>query len=181
VPPFYDPKPFKRLGSFIEAMCPVNQIYIFLILFVMWLAIYGYRRMSQFARTNIEVLSKLLQTPNQISSFLKLSLEGFYKGRKIILTYFLTSDSNNFLNPSIEPRAIHRKQKLFSLDYPSITTHTQLRKNRIFYNCRKPYGILEKWNFSWGDIRLFTEEEFRAILDELTQAAEIVEKGQGAE
>ncbi|MDD5653868.1 MAG: hypothetical protein PHT31_06910, partial [Candidatus Omnitrophica bacterium] len=146
-----------------------------------WLAIYGYRRMVQFARTNIEALSKLLEAPNQNSGFLKLSLEGFYKGRKIILTYFLISDSNNFINPSIEPRAVYIKQKLFSLDYPSITEHTQLRKNRIFYNCRKPYSILEKSNFSWGDIRLFTEEEFRQILEELTQAAEIVERKQGVE
>jgi hypothetical protein len=157
-------------------MCPGTFFLQLAILGIILVSIYGYRRMGEMVGLNFDTLSRILEAPVVNSRFLQPSLEGYYKGRKVILSYLFLAPYNNFVNPHIEPRAILRKQNFFCLDYPSITEHTTLKGKRIGYNCRRPFGTIEKSNFSWGNIRVYSEEEFRAILEELTQAAEIVEK-----
>lgn len=160
-------------------MCPLACPNLFLpqllIIAAILFSIYGYRRMHERARSNIDSLSRLLQAPSPNSGFFRPSIEGYYKGRKVVLAYSLSSKSYNFLNPFMEPRIPLKKQKLFLIDYPKITEHTQLRGGRIYYNCRLPIGKIEASNWSWGGIRIFSEGEFRDILEELTQAAQIVE------
>jgi len=156
-------------------MCPTAFFYQLIIVGIVLLAIYGYRRMLQSTKQNITTLSGLLEVPTVNSRFLNLSLEGFYKERKVVLFYLFLSHNNNFVNPSMEPRIVLKKEPFFCIDYPKITEHTHLKKGKVVYNCRRPFGIIEASNFSWGNIRVFSEEEFRDILEELTQAAQMVE------
>jgi hypothetical protein len=154
-------------------MCP-NLFFLQLaILAVLLVIIHGYRRMGQMARENFDTLSRILEAPVEHSRFFQPSLEGYYKGRKVILSYVFI-EGNNFLNPHIEPKAILRQQRPFCLTYPKITEHTYLKGKRISYNSRR-FSLTIGPGYAWGDIRVFSEEEFRNILEELTQAAHIVE------
>jgi hypothetical protein len=102
-------------------------------------------------------------------------LEGYYKGRKITMSYSMTqNNNNNFLGPSIEPKYILKKQKLFCLSYPKPTRNTVLMNNKIYFNNSR--NSVRNFDWFWKNISLFSREEFVSILEELTQAAEIVEK-----
>ena len=156
-------------------MCLVTFFYQIIIVGMVLLVIYSYRWMFKTSEENFEILSGLLESPAVKSWYLVRSLEGYYKGRKITLCYFIgDNNSNNFLGPSIEPKYILRKQKFFCLNYPKPTKNTVLMNNKIYYNSlRSPFKNLD---WLWQSIRSFSAEELTGALEELTQAAEIVEK-----
>jgi hypothetical protein len=163
-------------------MCPSNLFLQFAIIIALLAMVYGYRCMFKNAKLNFRTLAGLLEAPLEKKGFLKMSLEGHYKGRKVNLTYLFTSKNNNFFGPSIELRFPVKKQKLFCIDYQRVTQSTQLKGNRVFYNPR--IGSFALWckdasRTSWGDIRVYSEQELNGILEELTQAAETVEKDPG--
>lgn len=155
-------------------MC-LNALFLQLVIIgALFIGIYGYRKMFQNARINFENLSGLLQSPCSYGLFPKMTLEGYYKGRRVVLSYFMFGNNANFLGPYIEPRVSFR-QSIFSLHYRGITENTKLIGNKIYYNRLGPLKQF-KWSLYWGNIRLFGRDEFSGILEELTRAAEMVEK-----
>jgi len=126
--------------------------------------------MYDYATLNIANFSEFLE---QVNSG-RMRLEGYYRGRKVVLSYFtMGSRSNNFIAPCIEP-LVEPKQKFFRLTNPRITENTVLVGKKIYYNCRR--GLADLWSADrWGNIKVFSKDEIPAVLEELVQAAEIVE------
>jgi hypothetical protein len=101
-------------------------------------------------------------------------VEGYYKGRKVALSYSTSENNSNSFGPSIEPRIIV-KRKFFLFDNPSVTENTKLISNKIYYTEKGFYENLSS-AFAWGNIRLYSGEEFLMMLEELTLAAEKLER-----
>jgi len=155
-------------------MCTNKLFFQLLIIGAIFIGVYGYRKMFQNARANFDSLSGLLASPCSYGLFPKMTLEGYYKNRKVVLSYFMFGNNVNFLGPYIEPRA-EVEQKFFSLNYRGVTENTKLIGRKIYYNRLGPLKRYS-WSLYWGNIKVFSRDEFLNILEELSRAAEIVEK-----
>ena len=157
-------------------MCPTLFNLQILILLVVGVGVYAYKRQVERARINAEVVKSLLKASEMRLGFLGINftLEGWYKDRKVAYFYRLDSECNGSdYNLYIEPRYVLPAQRFFTLGYPRPTSNTSLRGNKVFYSKCSP---LRGGLFNIGGMALFTEEELKGILEELTQAAEQIEK-----
>jgi len=157
-------------------MCPILFNLQVLLLLLVGVGLYSYKRQVERARINAEVVKSFLKVTQMRQGFLGINftLEGWYKDRKVIYFYRLDSECNGSdYNLYIEPRYVLSAQRFFTLRYPRPTPNTFLRGNKVFYaKCSPLRGGL----FNIGGMALFTEEELKGILEELTQAAEQIEK-----
>jgi len=149
-------------------MCFLNNL--LLILCLLLLLFYSYRRIYEKASLNIDTLSLYLEAPQISKGFLNstLKLEGFYKGRKVILNYIM--GEHNASGPAMELRHMIKPQKNFLFNYPRPTQNTQLRGNKVWYIRYDPF------RGGWGNIPVYSDQELREILEELKNSAEIAEK-----
>ncbi|MDD5730841.1 MAG: hypothetical protein PHN57_06920 [Candidatus Omnitrophica bacterium] len=158
-------------------MCPLTLFYQVLIIGVVALLFYSYNKMNQTARRNFANLSVLLKSPETKGFFSGNSIQGYYKDRKVYLSYQMSDDNSNWLGPSMEPRAAV-KQKFFIMNYPRVTENTILMNGKVWYTSR---NLLNKFSLpvAWGNIRPLSTDDFLNILEELRRAVEIVEMKQG--
>ena len=157
-------------------MCPTFFNLQILLLLMVGVMIYSYKRQIERARINAEVVVSFLKATEMRQGFLGISftLEGWYKDRKVVYFYRLDSESNgSSYNLYIEPKRVLPAQRFFIMGYPRPTPNTFLRGNKVFYAKCSPLrgGLLNV-----GGMALFTAEELKGILEELTQAAEQIEK-----
>jgi hypothetical protein len=158
-------------------MCPVSAFYLFMIVVVVFIVIYSYRRLYERADLAIDSFSEVLEGVSVNNSFLVKSLTGFYKGRKISISYFMGDNENNNINPCIEVRCPVQKEKLFVLSYPRPTQNTFLKGNKVYYN--RAIDSLKRGEWLFNNIGQLSKQECLEILEELSRAAEIVEKNAG--
>jgi hypothetical protein len=151
-------------------MCPNTLILYFVFIAVIAVHFFVYRRISQCASANFDILGTLVGSSQRTTSFFQATFTGFYKGRKIELRcpFFDKGSPRTF---SIEPLQVPAPQKLFVLEYPRPTSNTQLKNNKIFFS---PAGFFTK---SESYYKIYGREEIIRILDELTEAAHYVESG----
>ncbi len=150
-------------------MCPKTVFFQFLLGALLLIVLFQSMRTYKNARANFEVFSKLLLSSQISWVFVCIRLEGFYKGRKTVLNYWLLSGKGTDpVEFYIEPRGNLKRQKLICISYPRPTENTFLRGRRLYYADR---NFLRRANKE-----IYTEQEFLGILARLTQAAEIVEK-----
>lgn len=157
-------------------MCPTLFNLQILLLLLVGVGLYSYKRQVERARINAEVVKSFLKAAQVRQGFLGINftLEGWYKDRKVIYFYRLDSECNGSdYNLYMEPRYVLSMQRFFTLRYPRPTQNTFLRGNKVFYSRCSP---LRGGLFNIGGMALFTEEELKGILEELTQAAEQIEK-----
>lgn len=151
-------------------MCPQTSFLQFIVGILLLMLLFQVMRIYKSAKANFKVLSKLLQSP-QINWFLVfIRLEGFYKGRKIVLTYWLLSGEGAAQSVEfyIEPRCNLRRQKFICLSYPHPTKNTMLRGKRLYY--------IDRNFIKRADRERYADQEFLDILKQLTQVAETIEK-----
>ncbi len=158
-------------------MCPVSAFYLFLTVIVALFVIYSYKKLYERANMSIEAFSEVLEGASQNDSFLSKSLTGFFKGRKITVTYFMGDNDNNSSNTCVELRCPVPKEKLFVLSFPRPTENTFLKGNKVYYN--RAISSLKKGDWLWNNIGVYSKQECLEILEELSRAAEIVEKNAG--
>jgi len=157
-------------------MCPRTFYLQVFIILAIWLMVYSYRRQIERARLNADIIKSFLKAPEMRLGFLNINftLEGWYKDRKISYFYHLDSECNGSkYNLYITPKYAPIENRLFLLKYPRPTKNTYLKKDKIFYSKWTP---LRGGLFNPGGMVLFTAEEIGGILEELTLAAEQVEK-----
>jgi hypothetical protein len=159
-------------------MCPSNLLHLLAIPVVFIAVIHSYKRQRDNAGANARILSGLLQSPAEINGFFNVNfiLEGVYKNRKVGYAYVLSSHARSpYCSIFIEPRlaAQNRKTPVFQWSYPRPTRNTVLRNGKIHYSQE---DIIE--GFVWGGLALIDQIKAREVLEELSQAAEIVEKKQ---
>ncbi len=159
-------------------MCPSNFLMLLAVVGAFCLLIYSYHRQIQNAHSNRSMIEPLLQASVTKPRFfgIHFDLEGSYQGRRVGYFYRMSSErSNSDYNIWIEPKVALPKQGWFLVDYPRPTPHTRLVKGKIFYHKR---SFSQGGLFNPGNLLLLTPEETREILEELTQAAGLVEAGQ---
>lgn len=148
-------------------MCIPSIFYQFLIGILLLVIVFQTKQAYNNAKINFGVLSKLLVTPQTKWGPLSIRLEGFYKGRKAVLNYWLLGGDGIYqVEFYIELRRSLKRQKFICLRYPSPTEGTFLKGKRLFYS---DHHFRKKTN------RTYTEQEFADILEKLTLAAEMVE------
>ena len=159
-------------------MCPNNFLMLIGVGFALLLLAYSYNRQIQNAHSNGATVEAFLQTAVLRSKFfgINFDLEGYYRDRRVVYRYRMSSErSHSSDDIYIEPKITLPKQCWFLVDYPRPTPHTRLMKGRIFYDNRT---FFRGGFFNLGNLVLLTSEEVRDILEELTQAASLVESGQ---
>jgi hypothetical protein len=130
-------------------------------------------------RKDFDFIVQVLDTPVKKNSFLSdKAVEGFYKGRKILVSYCfglgggspsLLGGKSRTIWISIMPLMPLQGHKLVWALYPRPTCNTYFMNDNIFYN-NVPAGFEYKGLSVSG-----TDAEIRNIFDELTKAAEVVE------
>jgi hypothetical protein len=156
-------------------MCPRTFNLQILILLAVGVMIYAYRRQIERAGINAETVKSFLKAPEMRYGVLGINftLEGWYKDRKVVYFYRLDSECNGSdYNLYMEPKHAVPTNRFFILKYPRPTQNTCLRGNKVFYSKWSP---LRGGFLNLGGMALFSEEEIRAVLEELAQAAEQVE------
>ncbi|HRZ14917.1 MAG TPA: hypothetical protein P5110_05330 [Candidatus Omnitrophota bacterium] len=159
-------------------MCPSNLLHLLAIPAVFIAVIHSYKRQRDNAGANARILSGLLQAPAEINGFwnINFTLEGLYRNRKVGYAYVLSSHARSpYCSLFIEPRfsAQNQKTPVFQWSYPRPTRNTVLRGGKIHYSRE---DIVE--GFVWGGLAVMDKFEAQKVLEELSQAAEIVEKKQ---
>ncbi|MFA5119452.1 MAG: hypothetical protein WC695_11505 [Candidatus Omnitrophota bacterium] len=158
-------------------MCPVSAFYLFVIVIVVLFVAQCYKKLYERANMSIEAFSEVLEGASRNDTFLAKSLTGFFKGRKIMVSYSTGDNDNNSSNPCVELRCPVPKEKLFVLSYPRPTQNTFLMGNKVYYN--RAISFLKKGDWLWNNIGVYSKQECLEILEELSRAAEIVEKNAG--
>jgi hypothetical protein len=151
------------------------QMWLGAIVFIVAVLLYSYKRQIERARINAEMVESFLASAEYYYGLLGINfvLQGYYKDRRVTYFYRLDSEYNGSrYNLYIEPKRELPRQPFFMFSYPRPTPHTQLRGNRIYYDRWSP---LRGGVFNLGGVALFTEEELRDALEELTQASQTLE------
>ena len=150
-------------------MCPQTAFFQFIVGILLLILLFQTARIYKSARANFGVFSKLLSSPQFNWLLVFIRLEGFYRGRKVVLTYWLLSgEGTNPVELYIEPRCNLKRQKFICLRYPHPTENTMLRDKKLYYvdcNFRKR---------AYKEI--YTDQKFLDILEKLTKGVEAVEK-----
>jgi hypothetical protein len=157
-------------------MCPSNLFMFAMIGLVTLVTIASYRKMYEVAYGNFAVLALLLQGVQETHGnfFTRHSMEGMYKGRRVLHYYFFQHERNR-LGLYIQPRTVPRRTGSFMLRYPRITRDTYLRVDKVYFS--RAFSLRDiKWA-NCGNIVPYSESELRGILDELSAAADRVEQG----
>lgn len=125
------------------------------------------------AKFNNQLVAKILNTTIKKELFFaSIKISGYYKGRCIV---WEPGHPENFISALVQDTGPHRiyikpnfvpKTKLLP-PYPGPTNNTLLAGKHIYYKLR-----LKSF------LKLFSEQEIIAIFEELTQAAELIEKPQ---
>lgn len=157
-------------------MSPINNFYLFLIIVGILFGVYWFRRQYKNARENFNTLATLIDSPQIEHSFLIIYINGNYQGRKVGWSYSALFGYNSHadIRLYIEPNCKIKKNRVNRLfDNCWITENTKLRNNRIYF-IRSPLkdmitGILQDM------MPLFTREEISGFLEEINNAAGIVE------
>ncbi len=152
-------------------MCPSTQrFYIMLAVFIA-IAYFVYRRMFDVIAENFETLGAMLTGAQRKTTFFSSNLEGYYKSRKVSLSY-PHFDKGPHRRLSMEPRNIPIPQKAFMISYPRPTPNTQWKGDKVYYSTR---GIFVRSTDSY--LKVFASEELVGMLEELSEAAQKVEAG----
>ncbi len=155
-------------------MCPNTFFLNCLIVLAVSAAIYGRFRMYENAMSNLEFLARFLEQSAVTQRYLiYLSTTGHYKGRKVGLGYSILEKKNGASCSAVfvEPHGNLKKQPFFLLRYPKPTLKTELKGKRVYYVSPNSFKNVP----AWSDAPTLLQSEVIDILEELTQAAEIVE------
>ena len=150
-------------------MCPFSILLFPIIILVFALVIISRRTTYDKADANSQIFIGLVEQATFKKGLLGsgFTIEGFYKGRKVILRFIMGGDNSDIFDLSMEVRANPQKQKLVIFRYPRPTENTELRGNLLRYISRR--GIFNPFP------PLYTEEEYRQMLEELSRVAVKIE------
>lgn len=120
---------------------------------------------------NYEIFTRIVDAPERQDTFFCTYLNGYHKGRKVTLMcpHFDRGDSVEFY---AELRNVPRPQGAFLISYPRPTENTIWKGNKVFYSKRGKF-----FRQAQSYYKRYAENELIMMLEELFQAAEIVESG----
>ena len=126
---------------------------------------------KDIAELNLKFFSDFFHSPIKKSSFgSKKWVKGVYEGREVSLYYQWFDGSAPFKDFKLKPKNIHRKEKLICVSHPKPTLNTSLIEGEIHYvypsDLSSPNSVVQ-----WDEQRLIK------TLDELVEAAKVVEQG----
>jgi len=159
-------------------MCPNNFLMLLAVFAALLLLVYSYGRQVRTAHANLETVKGLLETPEVEYKFfgINFDLRGRYQGRRVVYVYRMSDErSSADYDISMEPRVALPEQKWFLVDYPRPTQNTRLIREKIRYSKR---SFFRGGLFNLGNLLLFSPEEVREVLQELSEAARRVETGE---
>ena len=157
-------------------MCPITNLYLFLIILGVVFGIYWFSRQYKHVKENFNTIAKLLESPKITSYFFNfiVRIEGLYKGRKAgwgFHAYQTSQDRCTWLY--VEPNC-KIKRRYICITNSNPTKNTVLRGKKIYF-IREAFQDTIIGGTMRDKMPLYSAEDIGYMLNELSGAAEILE------